>query len=97
MNEKELAILRRAIQQFGNEAQMIVAIEELSEVTKEICKVFRGKGNKSAIAEELADAQIMLTQLVMIFDCGEETVDWITRKLSRLEDRIKGYNVAKTP
>lgn len=56
---------------------------------EELCKRCRGRDNVEAIAEEVADVQIMLQQLVMLFDC-KETVDKYRRyKLERLAGRIK--------
>lgn len=40
---------------YGDRAQMIVALEELSELQKEICKILRGGENISHLAEEIAD------------------------------------------
>lgn len=82
-------VLRKAIEIFGSEAQCKMAIEEMSELTKEICKHFRGKNNTSAIAEEIADVFIMLWQLKVIFDCGDMVSDWERIKLIRLERKIK--------
>ena len=44
------------------------------------------------IVEEIADVQIMLDQLKMIFDCKDEVMDWMTLKLLRLENRIEEYD-----
>lgn len=83
-------ICRAALETFGKSSQMQVAIEEMSELTKELCKHRRGRDNVEAIAEEIADVEIMLRQLVILFDC-KETVDKYRRyKLERLAKRIKG-------
>ena len=92
MNDQYLAVLQKAIAQFGKTSQMIIAIEELSEVTKEICKVLRGEGNKSHVAEEIADARIMLAQLEILFDCERETREWTEYKLTRLRARIEKHS-----
>lgn len=82
-------ICRAALEAFGAEAQMVMAIEEMSELTKELCKHRRGRDNVEAIAEEIADVEIMLRQMVMLFDC-RFTVDRFRRyKLERLAERIK--------
>jgi len=82
-------VLERAVDTFGTVSQMIVSIEEMSELQKELCKHLRGSDNKDAIAEEIADVEIMLDQLKLIFNCRYQVIDWRTKKLSRLEDRIK--------
>lgn len=82
-------ICRRALEAFGEEAQMVMAIEEMSELTKELCKHRRGRDNVEAIAEEIADVEIMLRQMAILFDCSF-TVDKFRRyKLERLAGRIK--------
>mgnify|MGYP002674828771 CR=1 FL=1 len=82
-------ICRRALEAFGAEAQVVMAIEEMSELTKELCKHRRGRDNVEAIAEEIADVEIMLRQMAILFDCSF-TVDKFRRyKLERLAGRIK--------
>lgn len=82
-------ICRAALDAFGKSSQMQVAIEEMSELTKELCKNGRGQENATHIAEEIADVEIMLRQMVMLFDCSF-TVDKFRRyKLERLAERIK--------
>ena len=59
-------VLNAAIETWGTDLQQIVAIEECSEVAKEICKYIMGKFNKLHMAEEIADLQIVLGQLEII-------------------------------
>ena len=70
-------------------AQMAMAVEEMSELTKELCKYRRGRNNVESIAEEIADVQIMLRQLVILFDCKETVDKYRQYKLERLAGRIK--------
>lgn len=70
LNDK--AILKRAIDKWGPELQIIVAIEELSELQKELTKHLRGKKNKEAIIEEIVDVEIMIEQLKIIFEIMDE-------------------------
>lgn len=86
-----MTILEKAIETYGADLQKQVAIEEMAELTKEICKDFRGKGNKDHILEEIADVCIMIEQLMIMYDfsldmLAEKTDD----KLVRLEDRLRG-------
>lgn len=78
-----------ALEAFGAEAQMVMAIEEMSELTKELCKHRRGRDNVEAIAEEIADVEIMLRQMVMLFDCPGQVETFLRYKLERLAERIK--------
>jgi len=82
-------ICREALEAFGAEAQMVMAIEEMSELTKELCKHRRGRDNVEAIAEEIADVEIMLRQMVMLFDCAGQVETFRRYKLERLAERIK--------
>ncbi len=82
-------ICRAALEAFGAEAQMVMAIEEMSELTKELCKHRRGRDNVEAIAEEVADVEIMLQQMVILFDCAGQVETFRWYKLERLAERIK--------
>lgn len=59
---------KKLIEKFGAKSQIIVAIEELSELQKELCKYLRDKTNIRNISEEMADVEIMLEQLKLIFE-----------------------------
>lgn len=84
--EREAAILEGAIQKFGIRHQVIVAIEELSELQKELTKWLRGRGKHENMMEEMADVSIMLNQLELIF--GDPTGEEIA-KLERLEALVQ--------
>lgn len=81
-------ILQRAIDKYGKQMQMVVAMEEMAELTKELSKAFRGEPNTTSIAEEIADVEIMLEQIKIIFDCGEYVNDMKDYKLKRLSKRL---------
>lgn len=80
---------RAALAAFGRGSQVMVAIEEMSELTKELCKNSRGKENTTHIAEEIADVEIMLCQMKMLFDCTGQVETFRRYKLERLAGRIK--------
>lgn len=85
-------IIKRAIDVYGKDAQLLMAIEEMSELTKAICKENRARpfGDEllaiDHIAEEVADVQIMLDQLRVIFSLDTAGIE--ERKLIRLQDRL---------
>lgn len=83
-----IEVLQDAIHEYGERAQMVVAIEELSELQKEICKALRGEKNADRIAEEMADVQIMFDQLEIIFGNRGAVAAWQTQKINRLTERI---------
>ena len=66
-----------------------MCIEEMSELIKELLKFKRGKNNIEHICEEIADTEITIGQMKLIFDKDKTLVDkYIQEKLIRLEDRI---------
>ncbi len=84
-------VYKEAIETFGPVTQLIVAIEELSELQKELCKYLRGKGDVSKISEEVADVEIMLLQCKYIFDISSKVRGHRMGKLFRLESRIDNF------
>lgn len=83
------AICQAALETFGKELQVTMAIEEMSELTKALCKNGRGQENTTHIAEEIADVEIMLQQMVMLFDCKGTVDKYRQYKLERLAGRIE--------
>lgn len=81
-------ILQVYIDKCGEDAQARMAIEEMSELTKEICKHFRGNDNLEHIAEEIADVEIMLDQLKIMFGLEEKTKAYRKYKIKRMVERI---------
>lgn len=87
--EREKEIYRQAIDKW-EWLQKIVAIEEMSELQKELSKNLRGKDNRENIAEEIADVEIMLEQMKMLYDIEDDVKVWKHRKLKRLEEKVRG-------
>ena len=91
--------LEKIIQKYGPQNQIDVAIEEMSELTKALIKYRRAKDSggsadelgkrRGEIEEEIADVQIMLNQLQIIYR-NEGPVDtWVDYKVERQMLRIK--------
>ena len=95
---EELAILRHAIEYHSAEAQIIKAAEEYAEAAAEISRAalatnFNHNYDPDRLAEELADAQIMLAQLLLMFPTIEEEMEnWRKYKLGRLSERTDFKN-----
>ena len=93
--EERWSILDRAITTYGAPAQMDMAVEEMAELTKALCKIKRAQAGCEVTAEignvieEMADVQIMLDQLRIIF--GRSTAEIEEDKLRRLLRRINSY------
>lgn len=93
MKEKE--VLEAALSAYGSEIQRVVAIEELSELQKELCKSLRGQTDRQHIAEEIADVQIMLEKMMILYELHYDVAAWRWKKVDRLRDRLArdGKNV----
>ena len=78
---------KKLIEKFGSKNQIIVAIEELSELQKELCKYLRDKINIRNISEEMADVEIMLEQLKLIFENEKPVSIEKNYKLARTYER----------
>lgn len=82
-------LLFQAIQQFGFDKQALIAVEELSELQKEILKsVNRRQNNRDHLKEELVDVLITLRQLVLIYDFMPEELNKVASEKMK---RLKGY------
>lgn len=87
--EEREKVYTNALVRYGEETQLVVALEELSECQKEICKFLRGYGNAGHLAEEVADAMICLEQVVYIFGIREMVDIQMDRKVARLDDNLR--------
>ena len=96
MEEKErIKAYETFINNWGEKAQIMMSIEEMSELTKALCKYLRFKKHGISddldynIKEEIADVFNMINQLKMIF--GEEEImkiadEKIERTLNKLSN-----------
>lgn len=82
-------LYRLALSTYGPKAQTLMVMEEMAELQKELCKHARGADNRAAIAEELADVEIMLEQMAILHDCESLVAGYKRHKLDRLEERLK--------
>lgn len=87
-SKKEWEILAAAVATWGKDAQAKMLLEEMAELQKEICKAWRGKDNEVEIAEEVADVEIMLAQIKMIFGIGTSVEVYRDAKIERLRQRL---------
>lgn len=87
--EQRAKVYTNALIRYGDGIQMIVALEELSEAQKEICKFLRGLGDREHLAEEIADATIMLEQMRYIFGVNDLVCGKMDEKIRRLDDKLR--------
>lgn len=98
MTEQEEKTLHKAIEVYGRMPQIDMMIEEMSELTKALCKYKRAYFDVAETAmptdiydnvcEEVADVKIMIRQMEMLF--GESNVEAEMReKIERLQRRLE--------
>lgn len=85
----ETAIMQKAIETYGEVHQMLIAIEEMAELIKELCKRYRGFDNLESIVEELADVGIVTDEMKLAFNCRNEAQSVREAKIRRLRSRIE--------
>lgn len=88
--------LVKIIDFFGIKNQKVKAIEELSELQKEICKNLNHEFDDKALEEELADAQIMINQLCVICGFTKSDIEYhMNLKIKRTLDVIETFKEQK--
>ena len=84
---KELLFI---INSYGTKSQEDVAIEEMAELQKAILKHRRYTGDetRAGIIDEIADVEIMIEQLKIIYSCSKEVEERKDYKIGRQIGRI---------
>lgn len=92
--EQKQALLKLVVK--FQDSQIIKCVEEMSELTKELCKFFNNKNvdktiseeNMDNITEEIADVYIMLEQMLIFFGNKEDVKKIINEKIERTKKRL---------
>ncbi len=89
MNQVRKEKLQAIIAQYGTRLQIVQAIEELSELQKVLCKHLKSTNptDITDITEEMADVQVMLDQLRIIFNNEDQVESNIDFKIKRTHQR----------
>lgn len=86
-------LCKDVIEFYGMDQATVVAMEECSEVIKELSKFVRGLGNKRNLSEEIADVLITLKEVCMIYDLKDEDIqNTIIYKQFRQARRMQGVD-----
>ena len=98
---KRFYFYEKMIEKYGKKDQMLIAVEECSELQKAILKYLRGRCNTIEISEEMADVEIMLEQLYMMLDNQDEVKFFKEKKIERtsklyLENKENGSSSSKS-
>ena len=84
-------LLQEALDTWGEDAQIMMALEECGELITALTQYWRGRKTKEEVAEEIADVSIMMRQMRLIF--GYQIVNEIEAgKLVRLKKRLDQHN-----
>ena len=89
LQDKMDAVNSQAILKYGIRLQSTVCMEELAELTQQISKKLRGKGDRYHLTEEIADVYICLDMLRKMYGVDSEVLAGvISAKLDRTRDRM---------
>ena len=91
-------ICKKAIIKWGEQKEILMVFEEMAELQFHLAKYLRYTPKKGthgfndrrfSIAEEIADLEIMLHQMKLIFWIEDEVQDYRYRKILRLKERLE--------
>lgn len=80
----------RALDEFGENNQKWMLVEECGELLNALAKKRRGRASKEDIISELADVHIMVEQMAFMYGLEEFQAEK-ERKLARLEERLNNH------
>ena len=93
LNDLQKNALVKALEKFGSISELIITVEELSELQKEVTKQLRNEGKMENLVEEMADVYIVMEYLKMIFAITDDDINkQVEKKLNRLENRLNSEN-----
>ena len=87
--EERQRVYEAALNKWGEKLQATVAIEEMAEVQKEITKMLRGKLDREHMAEEIADARIMLEKMCQMLNINDSVESWMDYKVAELKRKVE--------
>ena len=97
--EEQINILHQSINSLDSKQREIfsgfhntvIVIEELAELTKELTKALRNKGDITGILEELADVSLGIDYVKEIFDITDKELEYARSiKMTELYKKLSG-------
>ena len=97
--EEQINVIRDSIKKlderekdpFSGFYNIIIVIEELSELTKELTKALRDKGSVVGIVEELADVSLSIDYIKEVFDITDKELEYARSiKIAELQKKLLG-------
>lgn len=95
MTDYQKSICYQIAENYGEQHQMLKAVEEMAELTQAILKRMSGEWSIRPYAEELADVSIMIEQLIYLNDQKHGTINiehYVQEKLERQINRMESDN-----
>ena len=95
-SKNEIRAMRKALDQWGLEAQIGQAVEECAELIVALQKYVNRTpqaGNTERILDEIADVEMMLAQLRLALNIDDET---LRKKMEYKFDRLDKYLIKDT-
>ena len=86
--EERAKVYTNALDTYGITGQLLKALEELTEVQVEIYRILEGRPDIHHLAEEVADATLMLEQIRLFFGINDEVCEFMDAKVLRLQHLI---------
>ena len=88
-HKEQREICKKALDTFGIDKQLDIAIEEMAELTKAIIKHRRYASRETYenLCEETADVAIMIEQVFLSVKC-DDVAKYATAKIKRLKQRL---------
>ena len=89
--EERKAAYEQIIAKKGTLSQVLMTMEEMNELGKELCKLFRDENRgKEGLIDELADVFVMAEQMTVLFNVEDEVIDRMGYKIHRQLSRMEG-------
>ena len=82
LTDEDIVVCKKAIDTYGAAHQQLKAVEELSELIQAIMRAL--EGDKHNVEEEIADVEIMLTQLKIMYNMAKVD-EWRKLKINKLK------------
>lgn len=96
--EEQSEIIKQSIEYLDNKKgkqnlrgyhNIVIVVEELSELTKELTKALRDKQDLNGIIEELADVLICIDYVKEVFDVTDKELEYARSiKMNELKDKL---------
>ena len=90
--EERVKTYTNALITYGDRKQMVKCLEELAECQQAICKIILGGENFDHLAEEIADATIVLEQMRLLFNINDRVCEYMDAKVQRLDDNLRKWS-----